>query len=138
MNHLAADCIFCKIIKGAIPSCKLIETKLSYAFLDIGPLSPGHTLIIPKFHAQKMHELPDEHLADILPVAKKIAIAIGCTDYNILQNNGALANQEVMHVHFHLIPKPDAETGLGLRWKPLSPSIDSVKELAEKITKNLS
>lgn len=61
--------------------------------LDIGPCAPGHSLIIPKYHAAKMHELPDDSLADILPVAKKVAIATGATEYNVLQNNGRLAHQ---------------------------------------------
>ena len=66
---------------------------------DIGPCSPGHSLIIPKYHAAKMHELPDDSLADILPVAKKIALATGAIDYNVLQNNGRIAHQVVDHVH---------------------------------------
>ncbi|EEB87769.1 hypothetical protein MPER_14748, partial [Moniliophthora perniciosa FA553] len=90
---------------------KLIETDLSFSFLDIGPLSKGHALVIPKYHAQKMHELPDEHLIDILPIAKKIALAQGSENYNILQNNGKLAHQFVDHVHFHVIPKPNEEEG---------------------------
>jgi len=60
----------------------------SYAFLDIQPLSRGHALVIPKEHAVKFHELSDETLADILPVAKKVASALGVVDYNLLQNNG--------------------------------------------------
>ena len=74
---------------------KLYETDKSYAFLDIGPCSPGHSLVIPKYHAAKMHELPDEYLQDILPIAKKVAIATGAPEYNILQNNGRLAHQVV-------------------------------------------
>ncbi|KAG6914802.1 Adenosine 5'-monophosphoramidase [Tephrocybe rancida] len=101
---------------GDIPSFKLIETDLSFAFLDIGPLSKGHALVIPKYHAEKLHELPDEHLTDILPIAKKIAVAQGLVDYNILQNNGRIAHQEVDHVHFHIIPKPSAEQGLTIGW----------------------
>ncbi|KAJ7258757.1 HIT-like protein [Mycena haematopus] len=117
-----ANCIFCKIIKGEIPSFKLIETELSFSFLDIGPLSKGHALVIPKYHAHKLHELPDDYLADAMPVAKKIALAQGAENYNILQNNGRLAHQEVDHVHFHVIPKPSAEEGLIIGWptKPMA------------------
>ncbi|KAJ3408211.1 hypothetical protein HDV05_005078 [Chytridiales sp. JEL 0842] len=97
-----------------------METELSFAFfnkqLDINPLSKGHALVIPKYHAQFMHQLPDEYLADMLPVAKKIAIVLGAENYNILQNNGRLAHQEVDHVHFHIIPKTESE-GLGVGWK---------------------
>ncbi|KAF8817071.1 HIT-like protein [Phlegmacium glaucopus] len=118
-----ANCLFCRIVKGEIPSFKLVETDLSFAFLDIGPLAKGHALVIPKYHAEKMHELPDENLRDILPIAKKIAIAQGVPDYNILQNNGRIAHQEVPHAHFHVIPKPAAtlEEGLSIGWpaKPM-------------------
>ena len=103
MSH-DANCIFCKIVDGKIPSMKLYETDKSYAFLDIGPCSPGHSLVIPKYHAAKMHELPDEYLQDILPIAKKVAIATGAPEYNILQNNGRLAHQVVDHVHCTSLP----------------------------------
>ncbi|KAF8895247.1 HIT-like protein [Infundibulicybe gibba] len=113
-----ASCLFCKILKGDIPSFKLVETELSLSFLDVGPLSKGHALIIPKYHAEKMHELPDEYLADAMPIAKKLALAQGLENYNILQNNGRIAHQVVDHVHFHVIPKPAAtdEEGLVVGW----------------------
>ncbi|WFC95709.1 bis(5'-nucleosyl)-tetraphosphatase (asymmetrical) [Malassezia brasiliensis] len=123
------NCIFCKIIAGKIPSRKFIETDKAYAFLDIGPTAPGHSLIIPKYHAAKFHELPDETLSDILPVAKKIALATGATDYNLLQNNGRIAHQVVGHVHFHVIPKPNEEQGLVVGWPSTSPSKEELDEL---------
>ncbi|TFK70558.1 HIT-like protein [Pluteus cervinus] len=113
---MAASCIFCQIVKGDVPSFKLLETELSLSFLDINPVSKGHALVIPKIHVEKMHELPDEYLRDILPIAKKIARAQGTKDYNILSNNGELAGQDVPHVHFHVIPKPNEEEGLGIVW----------------------
>ena len=88
---------------GEIPSYKLVENDLVYSFLDIGPLSRGHALVIPKCaptpplsihvqlnhqppdHSEKMHELPDEYLSATLPVAKQIALAVGADNYNILQ-----------------------------------------------------
>ncbi|CDZ98438.1 hit family protein 1 [Phaffia rhodozyma] len=138
-SHLAS-CIFCKIIKSEIPSLKLAETELSYAFLDIGPLSKGHCLVIPKYHAAKLHELPDNHLADILPLAKKLAIATGAVDYNILQNNGRNAHQVVDHVHFHVIPKPSEsdESGLGIKWPTTSPSKDELNVVFEEMKAKLS
>ncbi|GAW24987.1 hypothetical protein ANO14919_145850 [Xylariales sp. No.14919] len=98
-----AACIFCRIIKGEIPSFKLFESEKTLAFLDIGPLSKGHALVIPKFHGAKLTDIPDDHLAEILPVAKKLVSATGATDYNILQNNGRIAHQIVDHVHFHMV-----------------------------------
>jgi diadenosine tetraphosphate (Ap4A) HIT family hydrolase len=105
-----------------------------------------------------MHQLPDEYLADVMPIAKKIASAGGFEQYNVLQvmfksirivyygfthlysylqNNGKLANQAVPHVHFHVIPKPNEETGLGVRWQPLKKSMDDIKVTYEKVLKNL-
>ncbi|KAJ8521682.1 hypothetical protein ONZ45_g1657 [Pleurotus djamor] len=128
-----ASCIFCKIIKGDIPSFKLLETETTFAFLDIGPLSKGHALVIPKYHAEKLHELPDEYITDTLPLAKKIAAALGSENYNILQNNGKLAHQEVPHVHFHVIPKPSAEEGLVIGWPATQPPKEELQALLEEI-----
>ncbi|RSH90388.1 hit protein 1 [Saitozyma podzolica] len=114
-----ASCIFCKIIKGEIPSMKLLETDTVFAFMDIGPIARGHCLVIPKHHAAKLTDLPDDQMADILPACKKLAAATGSENYNILQNNGRPAHQVVDHVHFHVIPKPaDAsdKEGLVIGW----------------------
>ncbi|KAI0655422.1 HIT-like protein [Cubamyces menziesii] len=134
-----ASCIFCKIIKGEIPSFKLIETEKVYSFLDIGPLSKGHALIIPKYHAEKLHEVPDEYFGDVLPAAKKIALALGAENYNLLQNNGRIAHQEVDHVHFHVIPKPAASDteGLVVGWPAQKPSMDELKKLHEELVTKL-
>ncbi|KAG2171312.1 hypothetical protein INT43_002934 [Umbelopsis isabellina] len=136
-THLTDDCLFCKIIRGQIPSHKVAETDKSYAFLDIGPLSEGHTLVIPKYHAEFMHEVPDEYLADAMPLAKKIAVASKLQYYNILQNNGKLAHQEVPHVHFHIIPKNSQEDGLTMGWKQRSVDQDQLKAKLAEIKQNL-
>ncbi|RKP24263.1 HIT-like domain-containing protein [Syncephalis pseudoplumigaleata] len=113
---MSATCLFCKIVKGTIPSRKIIETEKTLAFLDIEPLAKGHALVIPKEHAEFFHQLSDESLSDLLPTAKKVALALGAPNYNLLQNNGQLAHQVVPHVHFHIIPKPDTVQGLGISW----------------------
>ncbi|KAF9143375.1 Adenosine 5'-monophosphoramidase [Mortierella sp. GBA39] len=128
-------CLFCRIIKREIPSKVLFETEHSLAFLDIGPLSEGHTVVIPKHHAQFLHELPDSEMADLLPTAKKVALALGCKDYNILQNNGRIAHQAVDHVHFHVIPKPTAEDGLVMDWNVKDTNGDKLEELRKRILK---
>ncbi|KAH8130014.1 hypothetical protein LI328DRAFT_159634 [Trichoderma asperelloides] len=96
-----------RVIPGEIPSFKLFESDKTLAFLDVGPLSKGHAisniatliqLVIPKFHGAKLADIPDDQLSEILPTLKKLAIASGATDYNILQNNGTLAHQQVHHV----------------------------------------
>lgn len=120
-----ADTIFTKIIRGEISCHKVCEDAHILAFLDIGPLSQGHTLVIPKEEKATMDQLSDESAAAIGRVLPRICRAVmkatGATAYNILQNNGAGAHQAVMHVHFHIIPKftgrPDGG-GLGIVWKP--------------------
>ncbi|KAJ5476756.1 hypothetical protein N7475_002485 [Penicillium sp. IBT 31633x] len=129
----SAACIFCKIIKGDIPSFKLFESDKVFAFLDIQPLSRGHALVIPKYHGAKLTDLPDEDLREILPVAKNIAKASGAVDFNILQNNGSIAHQVVDHVHFHMIPKPNEEEGLIIGWPTQATDMDKLKALHEEI-----
>ncbi|KAK4231938.1 HIT-like domain-containing protein [Podospora fimiseda] len=133
MSSKMAACIFCKIIKGEIPCFKLFESDKTLAFLDIGPLSKGHALVIPKHHGEKLTDIPDDHLSEILPTVKKLATATGAVDWNLLQNNGKLAHQEVGHVHFHMIPKPNAEQGLVVGWPQQKIEMDELKKLFEEI-----
>ncbi|KAL4952649.1 HIT-like domain-containing protein [Aspergillus filifer] len=126
-------CIFCRIIKGEIPSFKLFESDKVFAFLDIQPLSRGHALVIPKFHGAKLTDIPDDHLSEILPVAKKLAQVTGATDFNVLQNNGRIAHQVVDHVHFHMIPKPNETEGLGIGWPAQAADMDKLKAYYEEI-----
>ncbi|KAI3319023.1 HIT-like domain-containing protein [Xylariaceae sp. AK1471] len=133
MTTRMASCIFCKIIKGEIPCFKLFESDKTLAFLDIGPLSKGHALVIPKFHGAKLTDIPDDHLSEILPVAKKLVNATGATDYNILQNNGRIAHQIVDHVHFHMIPKPNEQEGLGIGWPTQQADMDALKKYFEEV-----
>ncbi|KAI8328248.1 HIT-like domain-containing protein [Chlamydoabsidia padenii] len=136
-QHLTDDCLFCKIIRGEIPSNKIAETDKSYAFLDINPLSEGHTLVIPKYHAEFFHQVPEDYLADILPLAKKVAVAQGFDQYNLLQNNGPMAHQVVKHVHFHIINKPNKEEGLGIVWPQQQVTQDQLKGTLSKIKEKL-
>jgi diadenosine tetraphosphate (Ap4A) HIT family hydrolase len=111
-----------------IPSFKLFESDKVFAFLDIQPLSKGHALVIPKFHGRTLTDIPDDSLSEILSTAKKIATATGCENYNILQNNGRLAHQEVDHVHFHMIPKPNEKEGLGIGWPAQKMDMEELKK----------
>ncbi|RKF55824.1 Hit family protein 1 [Erysiphe neolycopersici] len=129
----AAACIFCKIIKGEIPSFKLLESEKVLAFLDINPLSRGHALVIPKFHGEKLTDIPDDHLIEILPVVKKLANAIGAKNWNILQNNGRIAHQEMDHVHFHMIPKPNTLEGLVMDWSQQEVGMEALAKLSDEI-----
>lgn len=115
-----AETVFAKILRGEIPSHKVYEDDLVFAFLDISPLSPGHTLVIPKEPAATLDQLSDESAAAIGRVLPRLARAVmqatGSTAYNVLQNNGSDAHQAVFHVHFHIIPKRD-DAGLGIVWR---------------------
>lgn len=103
-----SDCIFCKILKGEIPSSKVYEDDLVYAFNDISPAAPVHVLIIPKEHIESANALNEEHsalLGHIVLVAAKIAKSLGVSEegYRIINNCGKNAGQTVFHLHFHLL-----------------------------------
>jgi histidine triad (HIT) family protein len=131
-----SDTVFTRIIRGEIPCHRVYEDEHVFAFLDIGPLSDGHTLVVPKEAAATLDQLSDEGaaaLGRVLPrLCRAVMKATGATAYNVLQNNGAAAHQAVLHVHFHIIPKRDA-AGLGITWRP--GALDAVRgrELAARI-----
>ena len=101
------DCLFCKIINGEIPSAKVYEDELVYAFRDIEPQAPVHVLIVPKEHIKSAAEITSENsavVAHIFEVAAKIAEAEGLKDgFRIVNNCGDSAGQTVKHLHFHLM-----------------------------------
>lgn len=113
------ETIFSKILRGEIPCHEVYRDEHVLAFLDIQPVSSGHTLVIPVEPAPTLHELSEASAAAIGTVLPRICRAVmkatGTKDYNVLQNNGALAGQTVFHVHFHVIPKPNGDEGLGGR-----------------------
>lgn len=133
---MATPTIFDKILDGQIPCHKVYEDEHVLAFLDIAPLAPGHTLVIPKERKAFLHELSDEQaaaLGRVLPrLCRAVMNATGATAYNILQNNGAAAHQAVFHVHFHIIPR-DGERGLGIGWSTSSIDHETAPALAQRI-----
>ena len=135
------DTIFSKILDGEIPCHKVYEDEHVLAFLDVGPLSRGHTLVIPKERKAFLHELSDESAAAIGRVLPRLSRAVmratGTRDYNILQNNGAIAHQAVMHVHFHIIPKT-ADSGLGVGWPATGLETPEAEDLVRAMTQALS
>lgn len=130
--------IFDAILAGEIPCHRVFEDEHVLAFLDINPLSRGHVLVIPRQRAAFLHELDEAHagaLGRALPrVARAVMAVTGCSDYNVLQNNGAAAHQAVFHVHFHVIPKT-ATRGLGVGWDP--GSLEEGVELAASLRAEL-
>jgi len=138
-----ADTVFRKILSGEVPCHKVYEDDHVLAFLDINPLSRGHTLVIPKEPAVTLGELSDDAAAAIGRVLPRLCRAVqevaGRPAYNVLQNNGEEAHQAVMHVHFHIIPRsphaaeggPDGP-GLDIGW-PMGRLPDDAADLAERI-----
>ena len=104
-----SNCVFCKIAAGEIPSARIFEDAVSFAFLDIAPLAEGHVLLIPKGHYQTLDHVPADVAGAMLrrlpSLVKAVQAATGCEGVNVLQNNGAAAHQAVPHVHFHVIPR---------------------------------
>ena len=133
--------LFDKIIRGEIPSYKVYEDEHVYAFLDIGPQSRGHTLVVPKESKAQLDELSDDAAAAIgraLPrICRAVMKATGATTYNVLQNNGKRAGQAVFHVHFHVIPRFD-DDGLSFKWEPSELSEDDARTLLEAMHASLA
>ena len=135
-----ADTVFGKILRGEIPCHRIYEDERVLAFLDVSPLSRGHVLVIPKEAAATIDKLSDESAAAIgrvLPrLSRAVLAATGATAFNVLQNNGTLAHQAVDHVHFHIIPKYDDGSGLGIEWP--AGALANGAELARTIASKLS
>ncbi len=133
--------IFDKIIDGEIPCHRIYEDDHVLAFLDIAPLSDGHTLVIPKQRVSGLHELSDEvsaALGRVLPrLCRAVMNATGATAYNVLQNNGTAAHQAVFYVHFHIIPKL-GDAGLGLGWSAGSLDDQRAGQLVEQMQASLA
>lgn len=145
-HNVFQECISNWCLLGEIPCLKLYETSKTLAFMDIQPIASGHALVIPKYHGAKLHDIPDEYLEELLPIAKKIALASELNideengqgiGYNVLQNNGRIAHQLVDHVHVHLIPKRDSETGLSMNWPMDKDVAAKVKEVHAKLAEKL-
>jgi len=134
------ECIFCKMIAGQIPVTKIYEDEVVLAFLDIGPVSDGHTLVIPRQHFEKLHDCPAEFLGQVASrlgkVAKAVAAGMNSQGYNLLCNNGRAAGQLVEHLHFHIIPR---NTGDGVfdHWPAYEYEQGKIEAIAAKIRENL-
>ncbi|MBW1777065.1 MAG: HIT family protein [Deltaproteobacteria bacterium] len=133
-----SDCIFCKIIQGEIPSVKIYEDDYVFAFMDINPISTGHTLIIPKMHAENIWEIPEADLAAIHVASKKIAQAmrnaLDPLGVAALQLNGRGVNQLVMHYHLHLIPRTAEGPEIALtKWDLIPGNMAAIQKTGEKI-----
>ncbi|MEO1928656.1 MAG: histidine triad nucleotide-binding protein [Nautiliaceae bacterium] len=109
------ECIFCKIVKGEIPSKKVLENDKFLAFHDINPSAPIHVLIIPKEHYENFATTPSETFKEIAEFIKEVAKKLDIEDYRLITNNGKNAGQEIFHTHIHLLSNPNGK----LKWPKL-------------------
>lgn len=134
------SCIFCKIAGGEIPSATIYEDENVRVILDIAPAAKGHAILLPKYHAANIFELPEETAAKIFAVVPKVARAIreelGCDGMNIVQNNGEAAGQTVFHLHIHFLPRWKNDT-VQVTWKQGSYAEGEAAELAKRIAGRL-
>ena len=135
------NCIFCKIIRGEIPSAKIYEDDLIYAFLDISPINWGHVLVIPRQHWVGSSEIAEDVAGRMFRVGSRIGVALKRSlDYdgfNLHLADGACAGQVVMHAHLHVVPR-GADDGFRWNWRQMQYSSDSARtEILNKIVEKL-
>ena len=136
----SVDCVFCKMVAGQIPVTKIYEDHVILAFLDIGPVSDGHSLVIPKQHFERFDDCPPELLGEVSSrlgkIAKAVVAGMNSDGYNILCNNGKAAGQLVNHLHFHIIPRNSGDGVFG-RWPCYKYQGGKIEAVAAKIRENL-
>ena len=135
------DCLFCRIVSGDIPAAKVFEDDACVAFVDIGPVAHGHTLLIPKNHYATLREMSEQDAAATLRnlprLARAVQDATGCEGVNILQNNGRVAGQTIGHVHFHIIPR-NPNDAFQFNWPAGKYPQGRLEELADAIRLGLA
>ncbi len=133
---MSADCVFCKIRDGQIPSMKIDEDERTLTFMDINPLNSGHCLVVIKAHAATLFDADVQDVEAAMAAAKRVAIgiqeALKPDGLNMLQANGAAAFQSVPHFHLHLIPRW-ANDGKGFDWKLVPGHREAIMKTGERI-----
>jgi len=133
------DCLFCSIVSGDIPSTKVYEDQLTYAFMDISPASEGHLIVVPKRHSKDILEIPAEDLHAVIDTGRKLAQRVtdvlGADGVNLLNNRGEHAWQTVFHFHLHVIPRytDKSRDRLQLPWTPEPGDLDAIKALGDRL-----
>ncbi len=135
-----SGCLFCKMVAGQIPVTKIYEDDVVLSFLDIGPVSDGHALVIPKQHFEKLHDCPSELLGEVClrlgRIAAAVAKAMNSDGYNVLCNNGRAAGQLIEHLHFHIIPRNSGDSIFD-HWPSYKYEKGKIEQIAAKIRENL-
>ncbi len=130
------DCIFCKIVNGKEKSWKVFENEKVYAFLDVNPVNEYHTLVIPKNHYENIFDIPENELKELISAVKKIATLyntqLGIENIQIINSSGIEAQQDVFHIHFHIVPRKKGDHN-DIRWKTFPELKEKFDILLEKI-----
>jgi len=116
-----SNCIICNIVQNKIPSERIFENESFVSFLDINPITFGHTLVSPKAHFETLLDLPVDILSKLILIVQDVAKAVckgtNSNGFNLLQNNHSCAGQSVAHVHMHIIPRKIGD-GISFKWNP--------------------
>ncbi len=136
MNMNDPNCLFCKIIAGKIPCKKIFESESSFAFLDIAPVSAGHTVVIPKNHYYNMLDIPENEIQPFFSDLKKIANIVkekmNCDGFNIVQNNFSAAGQVISHFHYHIWPRNENDSISHFQRSPLMAKDEELNAVFQK------
>ncbi len=136
MAASGADCVFCKIRDGQIPSTRIYEDERTLAFMDINPINEGHCLVVTQAHAPTLFDAAEADLQAAITTARRVATALRAAlapdGLNLLQANGAAAFQSVPHFHLHLIPRWTGD-GKGFDWKLVPGDRARIQAVADKI-----
>lgn len=132
-----ADCLFCKIVAGEIPSARVHEDERTVAFMDSNPGTRGHLLVVPREHVADLHDIGDDDLAAVARTARALAARVvdrlGADGVNILQNNGRAAWQSVFHYHVHVLPRYAGDP-IELPWTPQPGDEDDIQAAAAELS----
>ena len=135
------NCVFCKIINNEIPSAKIYEDELVFAFLDLGPINFGHALVIPKEHHESSSTIPENVAGRMFKVASRIGVVLkrklDYDAFNLHLADGTAAGQVVMHAHLHVVPR-GVEDGFRWNWRQLKYEDGQMAEIAEELAKRVS
>jgi len=135
------DCLICKLIKGEIPAHKIYEDEDFFAFLDINPSAPGHTVVVPKKHVSTIFELDENDLGKLFKKVAEIAMHIKdstlpATGFNIGVNHWKTAGQQIEHLHVHIIPRVAGDGGGAIQSIVANKSDESLESICDKIKIN--
>ena len=134
---MSGDCIFCRIAAGEIPSARVMEDDTKLAFMDINPVRPGHVLLIPRKHYERLTDMPPVEAGELLAALPGLAAAVvkatQADGFNGFQTNGACAGQVVPHVHVHIIPRHEND-GYSFNWNSGSYAEGEAEAWRQKIT----